>query len=93
MRLTQEQKAQICEVVRQFDAGAEVRLFGSLLDDNARGGDVDLLIISQNLRLPDKLKIRTRLKDLFGNRKIDLLITAAPRSAFERYALENSRVL
>lgn len=93
MRLTKEQREQICAVVRHFDAGAEIRLFGSLLNDDARGGDIDLLIISQHIGLHEKLQIRTRLKDIFGNRKIDLLITPLPTTAFERHAMENSAIL
>lgn len=93
MRLTKEQREQICTVVRHFDADAEIRLFGSLLDDDARGGDIDLLILSQHLGLHEKLQIRSRLKDIFGNRKIDLLITPVPTTAFERHAMENSEIL
>jgi uncharacterized protein len=93
VRLTEEQKGQICTVVRHFVPAAEIRLFGSLQDDGARGGDIDLLIISRHLGLREKLEIRARLKDIFGNRKIDLLITPAPSTVFERYATENTVVL
>lgn len=45
MRLTQEQIRRITQTVSRLAGGtAEVFLFGSRLDDRARGGDVDILI-------------------------------------------------
>jgi predicted nucleotidyltransferase len=45
MRLTTEQVQDIRQVVReQAGQAARVWLFGSRLDDGARGGDVDLLV-------------------------------------------------
>ena len=45
MRLTQEQIQSITQTVfRLTGKGAEVYLFGSRLDDKAKGGDVDLFI-------------------------------------------------
>jgi predicted nucleotidyltransferase len=45
MRLSPEQTQVILRGVRQhFGSNARVMLFGSRLDDAARGGDVDLLV-------------------------------------------------
>lgn len=45
MRLDSQHIAAIKRLaVEQFGAGARVRLFGSRVDDAARGGDVDLLV-------------------------------------------------
>ena len=47
MRLSPTQTRIILNCLRQhFGAGARVMLFGSRLDDTARGGDVDLLVES-----------------------------------------------
>ena len=60
MRLSVAQTRQITHTVRQLAGGtAEVYLFGSRLDDNARGGDVDLLIESA---APLGLLQRARIK-------------------------------
>ena len=45
MRISSAQTRLILDCVRpQFGADAQVMLFGSRLDDTARGGDVDLLV-------------------------------------------------
>jgi predicted nucleotidyltransferase len=45
MRLRSDQTRDIVRIVRlHFGDDADVRLFGSRLDDDALGGDVDLLI-------------------------------------------------
>lgn len=47
MRLSAEQTRQITRTVSQFTGGTvEVYLFGSRLDDTAKGGDIDLLLES-----------------------------------------------
>ncbi|WP_234271147.1 nucleotidyltransferase domain-containing protein [Billgrantia ethanolica] len=47
MRLTHEQVHIILTTVHDIVGGdVEVRLFGSRLDDNRKGGDLDLLLIS-----------------------------------------------
>jgi predicted nucleotidyltransferase len=49
MRLTASEIAAIREEVGRLDPKAEVYLYGSRVDDTARGGDVDLLVISETL--------------------------------------------
>ena len=93
MRLTEEEINWIRETVHQMDPVAKIRLFGSRTNDNARGGDIDLLIFSETLGLKEKLIIRYRLKEKLGNRKIDLIITPKPKNEFTRYALKHSLLL
>lgn len=93
MRLTGEEIAVIKNVIHQFDEQADVRLFGSRTDDYARGGDIDLLVLSTKITYRDKLLIRSRLKDKLGNRKIDILVTVKPDTVFTGYAYKNSMIL
>ena len=64
MRLSDAQTPQITHTVRQLTGGtAEVYLFGSRLDDNARGGDIDLLIESAApLGLIQRARIKMELE-------------------------------
>jgi len=90
MRLDQKDADSIVKTIRQLDPNASIHLFGSRIDDDSRGGDLDLLVLSSVLEYRDKLIIRSRLKELIGNRKIDLIITDIPQSAFEKHAYKNS---
>lgn len=60
-----------------------MRLFGSRLDDNASGGDVDLLLeVPEPVERPALLSARfgARVSRALGGRKVDVLI-AAPNLA------------
>ena len=74
MRLDQKEIQLIIETILKEDKLAQVYLYGSKIDENARGGDIDLLIISNILKLDHKLKILVQLKYQLGDQKIDLSI-------------------
>ena len=90
MRLDKEQAEFITGTIRDMDPEARVYLFGSRVSDDAKGGDIDLLVLSSSLKYRDKLLIRSRLREGLGNRKIDLIITESPQTSFEKSALTNS---
>ena len=80
MRLTDQERATITETIMSFDKDAWLYLFGFWVDDNRKGGDIDLLVLTDKLTFTDKLKIKARLcrlrwKMRFGyeRKKIDLL--------------------
>ncbi|HLP60142.1 MAG TPA: nucleotidyltransferase domain-containing protein [Candidatus Deferrimicrobium sp.] len=53
---------------------ARVYLFGSRVDDNKKGGDIDILILSeQKLSLKDKTHIRYSFYEKYGEQKLDLV--------------------
>lgn len=74
MRLSKQEQQTIKSVIQRYDPRAKVMLFGSRTDDNARGGDIDLLVITQVLGFPDKLHILADLHQQLGEQKIDLLL-------------------
>ncbi|MDI6767817.1 MAG: nucleotidyltransferase domain-containing protein [Bacteroidota bacterium] len=58
--------------------GAEVFIFGSRTHDRARGGDIDILIISEDeVSLEENLRIKIDLKEKLGDQKIDLICQTA----------------
>ena len=80
MRLRPQHIAAIKEVVaREAGPDARVRLFGSRLDDSARGGDIDLLVelpaAADNApRL--EARVAAGIERLLGEQRIDVLVTA-----------------
>lgn len=76
MRLDPSQVAAIKFTVQDM-LGPEARvwLFGSRVDDQKKGGDIDLYIETEkSCELEDKLRLMTRLQLAIGFRKIDVLI-------------------
>jgi predicted nucleotidyltransferase len=80
MRLTTQQATEIRDLVNRV-AGmpVAVRVFGSRLDDHAKGGDLDLLVeLPQPVANPAWLAARlsTKISRLIEGRKVDVLLTA-----------------
>ena len=78
MRLSDEQKRIIREeVTNAFGPEAEVRLFGSRLDDTRRGGDIDLYIEApgnERELLDRELDLYARLQRRLGQQRIDIVV-------------------
>lgn len=81
MRLNDTEVLGILEAVERHmpEKKGELRLYGSRVDDNKKGGDIDLLLIMPNLHLKqilveNKHVILGQIKNSIGERKIDLLI-------------------
>ena len=70
-------------------AGGAVYLFGSRTDDARRGGDVDILVLSEpKLSWNEAADIRRRFWERFGFQKVDL-VCFSPRDggAFQQLVL------
>lgn len=80
MRLSQEDIAGIREqVARTAGVSASVVLFGSRLDDTARGGDVDLLVeVPQAVARPAQLsaQLAGRISRALNGRHVDIVLSA-----------------
>ncbi len=79
MRLTAQQQATVKATVSEvFGPQAQVRLFGSRVDDARRGGDIDLLITTQERDVQAlvraEITLLTKLQHQLGEQKIDLLL-------------------
>jgi len=84
MRISQDEALSIRKTIQARDPSATVSLFGSMADDKACGGDIDLLVRSNRLTLSDRLDIACELEDTLGLRKIDLIIDDGRPNAFVR---------
>jgi predicted nucleotidyltransferase len=80
MRLTTTERATIRDTVRAVaGAGSRVRLFGSRVNDLARGGDIDLLVELDHAVAKPTLfsaRIGARLQQVLGDRRIDIVLAA-----------------
>lgn len=74
MRVPKEQLEFLKQAVLSRAKNAKVYLFGSRVDDNKKGGDIDILIVSeQKLSIKDKSHIRYSFYEKFGEQKLDLV--------------------
>jgi uncharacterized protein len=74
MRLAPETVQVIRDEVGRADPDAEVWLFGSRVNDAARGGDIDLLVISDRIAFSDELRLRSAILDRIGWQRLDLVV-------------------
>lgn len=82
MRLNKEISEFIKANVKERLADAEVYLFGSRVNDNQRGGDIDILIIGKRrLSGQEKRDIKIAIQKRFGEQRIDLVSFASNESS------------
>lgn len=81
MRLTNKQIQDIILSLTSYISNehAELRLYGSRVNDSLKGGDIDLLLLVENARFiielgEKKHYILAAIKKRLGDQKIDLLI-------------------
>ena len=74
MRLSGDTRRIIVDAIRSRDPDARIILFGSRTDDRARGGDIDLLVVSDRLGFRDLWPIRRDILDQIGWQKLDLIL-------------------
>lgn len=86
MRLSKTEIEVIRQTIRCLDDQAGIYLFGSRADDAKRGGDIDLLILSEKLSESDRGTIRLRLHEKLGEQKIDIVIARDLSAPFVRVA-------
>jgi len=81
MRLLDHQRQTIKTVVAEIvGADSRIWLFGSRVDDSKRGGDIDLLIMTNDIvpnRADTLCKLEGRFAKYLGDRKIDILLKDA----------------
>lgn len=76
MRLQAKEIQIIIRIAKEiYGEGVKVYLFGSRLDDNKRGGDIDLLIRTEGEKqgVLTRIRLISRLKQYLGDQKIDVV--------------------
>ena len=96
MRLSKAQTETIVTIIRQrLGCDAQVQVFGSMTNDRARGGDVDLLVSSpKRVDLTERARIGLMLEQALGL-PVDLVFVeeGKPLGSFERLAAAQSEPL
>lgn len=99
MRLKSEYRDKIKAIVQEVaGADAKVRLFGSRVDDDKRGGDVDLLVeLPTEVREPAVFSARlaARISRVMSGRKTDVIISAPnlEKSSVHKQAIKEGVLL
>lgn len=74
MRLQKEEVILLKKTLASLSSKAQLYLFGSRVDDAKRGGDIDLLIISDELTKKDLRLLRVDFFKHFGEQKLDIIL-------------------
>jgi predicted nucleotidyltransferase len=93
VRLSQQEVNAIKNAVFSLDVDAKIYLFGSRADLSKKGGDIDLLVITQKLSPPDKLTILRRLFELIDEQKVDIIIAKDDADPFVKLAVKSGKLL
>ncbi|NPA11092.1 MAG: nucleotidyltransferase domain-containing protein [Epsilonproteobacteria bacterium] len=87
MRLKDTEIEAIKSVFNEVFGKGEIYLFGSRVDDNKRGGDIDLyLMVDTEDKFNKKIKFRAKLYRLIGERKIDVVFSEDENRLIEKEA-------
>lgn len=74
MRITQQELSYLKKLCHEVAPESKLYLFGSRLDDAQKGGDIDLMILTQEkLTVRSKGHIRYGYFEKYGEQKIDLV--------------------
>ena len=74
MRLLKEEINVLKNRLSSLSSKAKIYLFGSRTDDTKKGGDIDLLVVSNKLTKKDMRLLRVDFYEHFGEQKIDIVL-------------------
>ena len=93
MRLSQKEISAIKNNILNFDQDAKIYLFGSRVNDNAKGGDIDVLVISNKIGFNEKIKILTGIFKEIEEQKLDLVVKKDFNDVFVRMIEPDLQIL
>ena len=93
MRLTEKEKDNLLKSIHYWDKDAQVYLFGSRINDCKKGGDIDLAVWSRRIGLREKIDIKLKFFEEFGEQKIDLFVFNDESNTFWNVINEHALLL
>lgn len=90
MRISTEEATLLKKHILALSPNAAIYLFGSRADDDKRGGDVDIMVLSEReLLWKEKALIKYEFFEKFGEQKIDIVsFSFKEDNPFKRIAME-----
>jgi predicted nucleotidyltransferase len=94
MRLSKEEIDILKKRLKTLSSSAKLYLFGSRVDDSARGGDIDLLVVSDELTKKDVRLLRVDFYKHFGEQKLDIVLDNGEfKDPFVKHIFQNAVLL
>ena len=94
MRLDKNQISLLKNILQRLSSNAKLYLFGSRTDDDKKGGDIDLLIVSDELNKRDLRTLRLEFFKEFGEQKMDILLDDGTfKNPFHKLILQKALLL
>lgn len=92
MRLTKDKISFIKTELMRLAPNGQIFLFGSRVMDESKGGDIDILLLTEKKLAPGKFReVRREFFKKFGWQKLDIVnLSLEDRSAFKELALNNA---
>jgi predicted nucleotidyltransferase len=91
MRLKSEEIKVLKNKLMTLSKDAKLYLFGSRVDDTKKGGDIDLLVVSDTITKKDLRGIRVEFFKYFGEQKIDIVLDDGKfNNPFSKYIFEKA---
>ena len=77
MRISEREKTAIVDAVTAVDSNATVWLFGSRTDDEKKGGDIDIAVLSKIIggNVMKQIEVRRLIYSKIGEQKIDIVVS------------------
>ncbi len=94
MRLKSDEIGVLKSKLCALDPDAHLYLFGSRVDDAKKGGDIDLLVVSNKLTKKDLRVLRVEFFKHFGEQKLDIVLDDGTFSnPFHKIVIEKAILL
>ena len=95
MRISSQQQHFLSSYWHDKNENCKVFLFGSRVDDHKKGGDIDIMLLSDiKIHHSEIYKMKLAFFNLFGNQKIDVVsFENNDQSAFKNHILNYAQIL
>ena len=88
MRLRKSEKESIIKAIKNIDPDSRIYLFGSRVHDDRKGGDIDILVMSEKITFDDKMAIKKKVYSEIEEQKIDIIVSKSGDEPFVKMIFE-----